>query len=189
MAHALGLSLLSLATRRRDCAGFTEVVKGISVTYRCYRRQAFLGSARRRDLFLTILEETRIKYDFVVWGYVVMPEHFHLLISEPRTGSLSLAMQVLKQRVSPRCRRRRRVSNKMTLWQDPSVRASGRHGITISRKLKCSSSIIEFHPSPTPQPRRACPERSRGGGGTLDVVASAEGGPRGRLPRASIGGN
>jgi hypothetical protein len=30
-----------------------------------YRRQPFLGSARRRDLFLSTLEETRQKYDFV----------------------------------------------------------------------------------------------------------------------------
>ena len=35
---------------------------------------------RRRDLFLDILEQVRAKYDFVVAGYVVMPEHFHLLI-------------------------------------------------------------------------------------------------------------
>ena len=46
----------------------------------------------------------RAKYDFVVAGYVVMPEHFHLLIGEPRVAELSRAMQVLKQRVSLRCR-------------------------------------------------------------------------------------
>ncbi len=38
----------------------------------------------RRDLFLEILEQVRAKYDFVVAGYVVMPEHVHLLIGEPR---------------------------------------------------------------------------------------------------------
>ena len=39
-------------------------------------------------------------------GYVVMPEHVHLLISEPRTGTPSTVLQILKQRVS-RCLRRR----------------------------------------------------------------------------------
>jgi hypothetical protein len=34
-------------------------------------------------LFLKVLEEERQRYQFVVVGYVVMPEHFHLLISEP----------------------------------------------------------------------------------------------------------
>jgi hypothetical protein len=43
-----------------------------------------LDSARRRDLFLNILEQVRQRYGFVVVGYVVMPEHFHLL--NRRTG-------------------------------------------------------------------------------------------------------
>jgi putative transposase len=53
------------------------------ITGSCYRRQPELGTAYRRDLFLKLLEEARRKYRFVVYGYVVMPEHFHLLISEP----------------------------------------------------------------------------------------------------------
>jgi Transposase IS200 like len=54
------------------------------ITCSCYRRQPFMNSAYHRDLFLKILEETRKKYQFIVAGYVVMPEHFHLLIGEPR---------------------------------------------------------------------------------------------------------
>ncbi len=46
-------------------------------------RQPLLGSACRKDLFMKVLEQVRRGYDFVVVGYVVMPEHFHLLISEP----------------------------------------------------------------------------------------------------------
>jgi len=53
------------------------------ITRSCYLRQPFLGSVRRRDYFLKVFEEVRQKYDLVVWGYVVMPEHFHILISEP----------------------------------------------------------------------------------------------------------
>jgi putative transposase len=49
------------------------------ITSSCYRCQPFPGSARRRDYFLKIFEEVRQKYDLVVWGYVVMPEHFHIL--------------------------------------------------------------------------------------------------------------
>ena len=33
----------------------------------------------------------------MVVGYVVMPEHVHLLLSEPERGNLSLVMQALKQ--------------------------------------------------------------------------------------------
>jgi len=42
-------------------------------------------------------------------GYVVMREHVHLLIGEPASGTPSIVMQVLKQRVSRRLRRKKRV--------------------------------------------------------------------------------
>jgi hypothetical protein len=73
------------------------------ITSSCYRRLPFLRTARCRDTFLTILEQTRPRYRFVVVGYVVMPEHIHLLLTEPEVGSLSTAMQVLKQRTVLTC--------------------------------------------------------------------------------------
>ena len=51
------------------------------ITCSCYRRQPLLGTARRRDLLLTVLEQMRKRYQFVVAGYVVKPEHIHVLIS------------------------------------------------------------------------------------------------------------
>ncbi len=68
------------------------------ITSSCYHRRPILGTARRRSLFLEVLEQARCRYGFVVVGYVVMPEHFHLLISEPEKGTPSTVMQVLKQR-------------------------------------------------------------------------------------------
>jgi putative transposase len=66
------------------------------ITCSCYRRQPWLGTARRRDPFLTVLEQVRRRYQFVVLGYVVMPEHIHLLISEPQEKTPSTVMQALK---------------------------------------------------------------------------------------------
>lgn len=66
------------------------------ITASCYQRQPLLDTAKRRDLFLSVLERTRRRYRFVVLGYVVMPEHVHLLLSEPRRDSLSAVMQALK---------------------------------------------------------------------------------------------
>ena len=68
------------------------------LTCSCYHRQPWRGEPRRRDLFLQILEGVRQRYLFVVVGYVVMPDHIHLLISEPERGTQSTVMQVLKQR-------------------------------------------------------------------------------------------
>jgi putative transposase len=78
------------------------------ITCSCYQRRPFLCSASRRDLFLKIFEQVRRKYEFPVVGYVVMPEHFHLLIGEPNNGNIAVPMQVLKQRVSLQCRARGR---------------------------------------------------------------------------------
>ena len=47
----------------------------------------FLGTASARDRFLAILEQTRQRYRFVVVGYVLMPEHIHLLITELEVGT------------------------------------------------------------------------------------------------------
>ncbi|HKU25110.1 MAG TPA: transposase [Candidatus Sulfotelmatobacter sp.] len=70
------------------------------ITSSCYQRKPLLGLPRARDRFLSVLEQTRQQYRFVVVGYVVMPEHVHLLITEPETGSPSTVMQVLKQRAA-----------------------------------------------------------------------------------------
>ena len=90
----------------------------------CYHRRQYLASARRRDLFLTILEQVRQRYRFVVLGYVVMPEHFHLLISEPDKGNPCIVMQVLKQRFARRVLRRSKVSSEVAqhrFWNLPTV--------------------------------------------------------------------
>ena len=70
------------------------------ITCSCYRRLPFLRTVRSRDRLLSILEHTRRRYQFVVVGYVVMPEHVHLLITEPEIGTPSTVMQVLKQRTA-----------------------------------------------------------------------------------------
>ena len=70
------------------------------ITCSCYRRHPILGTPEHRDRFVNILEEARRKYRFVVHGYVVMPEHFHLLITEPEVGDPSVVMKVIKERFS-----------------------------------------------------------------------------------------
>ena len=42
----------------------------------------------------------RLRYDFFISGYVVMPEHVHLLLSEPKKAVLGKAIQALKLSVS-----------------------------------------------------------------------------------------
>jgi putative transposase len=56
--------------------------------------------AELKDIFASSLEQMRQRYHFRVFGYVVMPEHVHLLISEPRGALISVAIQALKISVS-----------------------------------------------------------------------------------------
>ena len=76
------------------------------VTFSCYRRRAYLSTVAAMDLFEDALERVRLRCIFVVAGYVVMPEHVHLLVNEPRRVLLSRAIQALKLSVSMRSRER-----------------------------------------------------------------------------------
>ena len=78
------------------------------ITCSCYRRLPLFASARAKNLFVAILGEVRDRYGFALADYGVMPNHVHLLIGEPARGTPSTVMQVLKQRVSRRLRRKPR---------------------------------------------------------------------------------
>jgi len=72
------------------------------LTFSCHRRLPYLKTTTACQLFESALERIRARYHFVVAGYVVMPEHVHLLVSEPRIGALARAVQALKLSVSVR---------------------------------------------------------------------------------------
>jgi putative transposase len=74
------------------------------LTFSCYRRLPLLGTTRARNLFVKELRRVRREYGFLLVGYVVMPNHVHLLMSEPKKGTPSTVLQMLKQRVSRRMR-------------------------------------------------------------------------------------
>jgi putative transposase len=78
------------------------------ITFSCYRRLPLLKTARARDIFVQELGKLRDATGFHLIGYVVMPEHVHLLISEPPQGTPSTVLQKLKLRVARRLRKRTR---------------------------------------------------------------------------------
>jgi putative transposase len=78
------------------------------ITTSCYQRRPLLGRRQDRDLFLQVLETVRRRYHFAVVGYVVMPEHVHLLLGEPERANPSVVMQALKQGFARRRLRKRR---------------------------------------------------------------------------------
>jgi putative transposase len=83
------------------------------ITTSCHQRRALLATPQNRGLFLEVMEQVRRRYRFVVVGYVVMPEHVHLLFSEPERADPSLVMKVLKQSFA------RRLLNRWRAGVDP----------------------------------------------------------------------
>jgi|SRR5580698_3880241 putative transposase len=90
------------------------------ITTSCYQRRARLGAPQNRDLFLEVMEQVRRRYRFVLIGYVVMPQHVHLLFSELDHGDPSLVMKALKPSFA------RRLLEGIRALLTPEHRASGR---------------------------------------------------------------
>jgi REP-associated tyrosine transposase len=66
------------------------------VTFSCFKREPYLRDSRLATAFLRSLELVRRRYQMRIYAYVVMPEHVHLLLSEPDTSGLCRAIQALK---------------------------------------------------------------------------------------------
>ena len=70
------------------------------IAFSCYRRDSLLAKPQARDTFVATLGTVHRWYAPCVIGFVVMPEHVHLLLSEPERGRLAVVLQMLKQGVS-----------------------------------------------------------------------------------------
>ena len=102
------------------------------LTFSCYRRQPLLASEAAYTVFERELESVRRRYGFVVAGYVLMPEHVHLLVGETTVSSLSVAVQVLKQQTSRKLKKREETQ----FWQPRYYDFNVNHGKKTVEKLR-----------------------------------------------------
>jgi putative transposase len=72
------------------------------LTFSCYHRRPQFTTVIACGTFVSALERVRGNYNLCIYGYVVMPEHVHILVSEPEGGTLAQALQSLKQGVARR---------------------------------------------------------------------------------------
>jgi putative transposase len=72
------------------------------ITFSCYQRRPYLASDACRNIFEDALERTRLRYRFTVYGYVIMPEHVHFLLSEPEKAFLANVIKAIKLSVALR---------------------------------------------------------------------------------------
>jgi putative transposase len=66
------------------------------ITFSCYRRLPFLETPKPKDILEQVIEKARRSHSLTIYAYVLMPEHVHLLTSEPETRTLSSFLRVLK---------------------------------------------------------------------------------------------
>lgn len=105
------------------------------LTFSCYHRQLRFQSAVAYGLFLTCLENMRVKFGVYVYGYVVMPEHVHLLVSEPKRQTLADAMHYLKLSFTKRLRRESATA-KGPFWQARGYDRNVRNAEEFAVKLR-----------------------------------------------------
>jgi REP-associated tyrosine transposase len=112
------------------------------ITFSCYRRQPLLGTPRSRNIFVEILDQVRYRFVLKLVGYVVMPEHVHLLISEPIVGTPSTVMQMLKQRVSRLVREGTEQGKEHSFWETRF------YDFNVRTKKKKVEKLIYMHMNP-----------------------------------------
>ncbi len=84
-----------------------------AVNWSCYHRQPYLTEPGAYQTFLDILERTRERHSLLVYGYVLMPEHVHLLVNEQPKTPLSMIFKALKQETSKKLK-----AGRVAFWQE-----------------------------------------------------------------------
>jgi putative transposase len=118
------------------------------LTFSCYHRRPNLGETNSRTTFELALERVRKQYSLCVYGYVVMPEHVHLLVNEPERGTLAQALQSLKQSVARRLALRAADS----FWQ------ARYYDFNLWSERKFVEKLRYIHRNPVARGLVACPE-------------------------------
>jgi putative transposase len=87
------------------------------LTFSCYRRRANFNSPETCDLMEVCLENMRCRFAVCIYGYVIMPEHVHLLINEPEQATIADAMHFLKLSFVKRLRSLSGAVESGSFWQ------------------------------------------------------------------------
>lgn len=106
------------------------------LTFSCYHRQPNFSSLETCDLFLVCLEDMRRRFGMCVYGYVVMPEHVHLLVSEPEISTLADAMHYLKLSFAKRLRGRQGGKAAGSFWAKRYYDRNVRDAQEFTEKLR-----------------------------------------------------
>ena len=86
------------------------------VTSNAWKKRALFGHPPNAQLFLEILQEQRESGRCALHEFVLMPNHFHVLVTPTEKNSLEKLMQYIKGGFSFRYNRQR--TAKLAVWQE-----------------------------------------------------------------------
>ena len=72
------------------------------ITFTCYYRQPSLNHPRAKEILIDELDRARAKHGFRLLGYVLMPDHVHLVLFPPEGMKLGFVIREIKSRSARR---------------------------------------------------------------------------------------
>ncbi|GAB4317831.1 MAG: hypothetical protein Kow0074_06670 [Candidatus Zixiibacteriota bacterium] len=72
------------------------------VTFSCFYRKPYLNQPGAKRLLTDEIDRARTKHNFKLIGYVLMPEHVHMVLFPPDDMKLGLVVREIKSRMAKR---------------------------------------------------------------------------------------
>ena len=119
-------------------ANFSE--RTFFVTAVTWERRAIFRSDRAGQLFLSTLFSYRDRGVFQLYEFVIMPDHFHLLLGPKPTVALERAMQFIKGGYSHRFMKE--IGSRMEIWE----RSFTNHRVRDEADFEKHRSYIHLNP-------------------------------------------
>jgi putative transposase len=87
---------MAIPVRRADPANITAGLRTFFVTSSIADKRNLLQSHRAAQLFIDVLYQYRSQHKYLLHDFVVMPDHFHVLITVGQEISIERAVQFIK---------------------------------------------------------------------------------------------
>ena len=136
-----------------------------------YRQPVFANDAHVA-LLLQVLREVRRLHPFNMLGYVILPDHFHLMIQPTQESNFSKIMQSCKTNFTKEYKRATGVSGPMKFWQkrfyDHVIRSEDDFGMIGSPGTvqDCDSSSLHTEATAESSMKQICTVAGRRAGST-----------------------
>ena len=121
------------------------------VTFSCDQREPLLAQPGAYEVFEQVLERTRKRHRLLIYGYVLMPEHVHLLTAEPPKTLLETVIKVVKQETSKKLN----AAGRKHFWLDRY------HDFNVFSEEKFKQKLRYLHRNPVKRGMVSKPEEWR----------------------------